>query len=166
MPGLLTCKPQILCSNHMLWAPDCKLGSSHLTLTECPPDAPRSFWRFFRGTAPLRQNTACATQTSLICATECAGYLDLQVRSSPGLEPRAKGGTQVRIQCKTRVRIPKWPSKKLPRTRRVPLNQACWKWSQSSLLFWLKAGTGVQLHSAEIDRITQNEVSTSSSWRP
>lgn len=116
------------------------------TLTEYLPGAPRSFWRFLRGTAclwgnlwPCITSLVWATRTALIRATEYAGYSDLQAKSSSGLESRAKEGTQLPIQDKTRVGIPKWPSKNLRRTRRTPLKQACWKWSQSGLLFWLEA---------------------------
>lgn len=148
VPGLLTFQPKITHRQLMPWAPD-KQSSSHLTLTQCLPDAHRSFWRFLRGTAHLWGNLwscttslAGATGASLICATEHAGYSDLPARSSPGLKSRAEESTQVPIQGKTRLGVPKWPSKKLTRTRRVPLKQACWKRSQSSLLFWLKARHG------------------------
>lgn len=116
--------------------------AEHLRLTEYLPGAPRSFWRFLRGTThlwgnlwPCSTSLACATRAALICATEYAGYSDLQAKPSSGLESRAKEGTQLPIQDKSRVGIPTWPSKNLPRTRRTPLKQACWKWSQSGLPF-------------------------------
>ena len=173
VPGLLTCKPKVIHRKHTLWAPDCKQVSSHLTLTECLLSAPRSFWRFIRGTAHLWGNLwscttslACVSRISPVCATEYAGYSNLKARSSPGLGSRAKESTQVPIQGKIRVRIPKWPSKKLPQTRSAPLNQTCWKWSQSNLLFWLKAWHSSTALLCRDQQLSRTEVSASSSWTP
>lgn len=147
MPGLLTCKPKIFAGN-VSWAPEKQQDSSHLVLTDHPPNAPRSLWRLLggRGTAHLWGNMwscttslASATGTSLSCATEYAGYSDLQANSSPGLESRFRESTPVSMQGKIRMGISKWPYKKFPGRRKAPLKQACWKWSQSGLLFWLKA---------------------------
>lgn len=131
---------------HASWAPEKQQGSSHLVLIECLPNVPRSSWSFLRGTAHLWGNMwscttslAPATGTSLSCATEYAGYSDLQAKSSPGLESRFKESTPVPMQGKIRVGISKWPYKKFPRRRKAPLKQACWKWSQTGRLFWLKA---------------------------
>lgn len=112
----------------MSWSPEKQQGSSHLVLTECPPNAPKSLWRLLRGTAHLWGNMwscttslASATGTSLSCATEYAGYSDLQAKSSPGLESRFKESTPVPMQGKIRMGISKWSYKKFLRKRKAPL---------------------------------------------
>lgn len=169
MPALQTCKPQrfagnmgpkllrssrvavILCLLNVLPVlPDLHGGSS-----EAQPIC-GNMWS-------CTTSLASATGTSLTCATEYAGYSDLQTKSSPVLESRFKESTPVPMQDKIRMGISKWPYKKFPGRRKAPLKQACWKLSLSGFLFWLKAWHRTQLCSAGI---SQRELAASSFWIP